>query len=186
MPVQWRNNADRYGAVAQLFHWVIVALIITQFVLINQAEALPRGVQQIAVIARHKSFGMTILMLATLRLLWRFAAGGAPALPDETPGWQRLGARLSHVVLYGLLFAMPLSGWLMSSARNFPVSWFGVFTFPDLVGPNRKLFDAMHETHELLATVLFCVAILHVLAALKHHFIDRDNVLRRMLPVKIK
>ena len=186
MPMQWRNSAERYGVVAQLFHWVIVVLIVTQFVLINQAEDLPRGIQQLAVMARHKSVGMTVLMLATLRILWRLAAGVAPALPDKTPGWQRLSAKLTHVALYVLLFAMPLSGWLMSSARNFPVSWFGVFTFPDLVEPSKPVFNAMHETHEVLATALFVLAILHIVAALKHPFVDRDNVLRRMLPVRLK
>lgn len=186
MSVQWRNSAERYGGITQLFHWIIVALIITQFVLINQAEDLPRGIQQIAIIARHKSVGMTVLMLASLRIVWRWVAGAVPAMPDQAPSWQRYAARISHIALYALLFALPLSGWMMSSARNFPVSWFGLFTFPDLVGPNRPLFDALHETHEVLATSLFVIAILHALAALKHHFIDGDGVLRRMLPVRLK
>jgi cytochrome b561 len=99
MPMQWRNSAERYGVVAQLFHWVVVVLIVTQFLLINQAEDLPRGIQQLAVMARHKSVGMTILMLATLRIVWRLAAGVAPALPDQTPAWQRLGAKLTHIAV---------------------------------------------------------------------------------------
>jgi cytochrome b561 len=185
MPLQWRNTSERYGGVTQLFHWVVVGLIITQFVLANRADDLPLGVKKIAVLAQHKSVGMTILMLAVLRISWRLSSK-VPALPSMTPGWQRLGARGSHVLLYLLLFLMPLSGWLMSSARNFPVSWFGLFTFPDLIGPDRALYERLHDVHEALATTLFVVAVIHALAALKHHFFDRDNVLRRMLPMRLK
>jgi cytochrome b561 len=183
--MQWRNSERRYGGVTQLFHWVIVGLVITQFVLANRAESLPLGAKKIAVFAQHKSVGMTILGLAILRFMWR-RLNPVPLVPSSTPGWQRLAAHVSHVLLYLFLFLMPLSGWLMSSARNFPVSWFGFFTFPDLVQPNRALYDRFHDVHEALATGLFIVAIVHALAALKHHFIDRDNVLRRMLPVRLK
>lgn len=184
MSVQWRNNADRYGTLAQVFHWVIVALIITQFVLANQVEHLS-VMGKIRVLNWHKWCGMTIFMLALLRVLWR-STSIIPEVPPSTPAWQRLAARGSHIVLYLLLFLMPLTGWLMSSARNFPVSWFGLFTFPDLIGPNRALYERLHDVHELLSNVLLAVAILHALAALKHHFYDRDNVLRRMLPMRLK
>ena len=185
MAIAWRNTAERYGGIAQLFHWVIVGLIITQFVLANRSDDLPLGIKKIAVLAQHKSVGMTILMLALLRLVWRFT-NPVPAEPTTIPSWQRLAARGSHMLLYLLLFIMPLSGWLMSSARNFPVSWFGLFTFPDLIGPDRALYERLHDVHELLAGTLFVLAIVHALAALKHHFFDRDNVLRRMLPVRLK
>lgn len=183
--MQWRNDDQRYGFVAQLFHWVIVVLIIVQFVLANRAEDLPLGLKKVAVLAQHKSVGMTILMLAVLRLIWR-VTGVAPSIPSATPMWQQWSARVSHFVLYALLLLMPLSGWLMSSARNFPVSWFGLFTFPDLVSADRALYERLHDVHEALAQTLFIVAILHALAALKHHFIDKDNVLRRMLPMRLK
>ena len=181
---QWRNTAERYGIVSQLFHWTIVALVITQFVLANLAHDAPT-MQKLALINWHKWSGMTILMLAVLRLTWRLA-NVVPEIPATTAPWQRWAARLSHTLLYVLLFAMPLSGWLMSSARNFPVSWFGLFTFPDLVRPDRALYEVFHEIHEILAATLFVTAIIHLSAALKHHFIDRDNVLRRMLPVRLK
>lgn len=183
--MQVRNTTLRYGAVAQLFHWLIVALIITQFVLAIKADGLPLGPAKIAVLAQHKSFGMTIFTLAILRLLWRLV-NPVPAVPATTPRWQRIGAHLSHWALYALILITPLFGWLMSSARNFPVSWFGVFTFPDLVQPNKAKYDFFLATHHTLAKVLFCIALLHAAAALKHHFFDRDNVLRRMLPVKLK
>jgi cytochrome b561 len=183
--MQWRNDEHRYGVIAQLFHWAIVVLVILQFVLANRADALPLGLAKLAVLAQHKSVGITILMLAVLRLLWRLT-GPVPSVPQSTPAWQRWSARISHVALYGILLLMPLSGWLMSSARNFPVSWFGFFTLPDLVEPDRSLYDQLHQVHEALATALFVLAVLHAAAALKHHFIDRDNVLRRMLPMRLE
>lgn len=183
--MQLRNTELRYGAVAQLFHWLIVALIITQFVLANKAGDLPLGPAKIAVLAQHKSFGMTIFTLAILRLLWRLV-NPVPAIPATIPRWERLGAHISHWALYALILITPLFGWLMSSARNFPVSWFGLFTFPDLVQPDKAKYELFHDIHEVLAKTIFCIALLHAGAALKHHFFDRDNVLRRMLPVRLK
>mgnify|MGYP001221677242 FL=1 len=179
MPI--RNTLERWGSVAKFFHWAIVVLVVTQFVLAFIAEDLPLGMQKLAVLARHKSVGITILALATLRLLWR-AANRNPQLPAAMAGWERLGARAAHALLYALLFAVPLAGWIMSSAKNFPVSWFGLFQLPDLVAPSEATFDIAKEAHEVLAFTLGGVATLHLLAALKHHFVNRDTVLRRMLP----
>ena len=182
--MQANNSREQYGAIAQLFHWIIVGLIVTQFILANKAEDL-KGLAKLPVLAMHKSVGMTVFGLAILRLLWRWM-NPVPPMPANTPGWQRIGAHVSHWALYGLLFIIPLFGWLMSSARNFPVSYFGLFTFPDLIAPDRPRYEFFHEAHEIMATVLFYLALLHIAAALKHHFIDRDNVLRRMLPVQLK
>jgi cytochrome b561 len=183
--MQLKNNESRYGAVAQLFHWAVVALIVTQFVLANSAGDLPNGPAKIAVLARHKSVGITILALAILRLIWRWF-NAVPRPPVSVARWQRTAGHVSHFLLYALLLTIPVVGWMMSSARNFPVSWFGIFTLPDLIGPNRDTYEFLHELHETLASVLFVIALVHIAAALKHHFLDRDNVLRRMLPVKLK
>lgn len=183
--MQLKNDESRYGVVAQLFHWTVVVLIIVQYVLANIAGDLPLGAAKVAVLARHKSFGITILALALLRLVWRWF-NTVPAEPLDIPRWQRIAARVSHVALYALLIVTPIAGWLMSSARNFPVSWFGLVTLPDFIAPSRPAYDFLHEVHEFLAITLFCVALLHIAAALKHHFVDRDNVLRRMLPLKLK
>jgi len=180
-----RNNEARYGAVAQLFHWTIVALIVTQFVLANKGSHLPVGPAKIATLAQHKSVGITILALAILRLLWRWL-NPVPDTPPSTPRWQRITAHVSHFLLYALLLTIPVVGWLMSSARNFPVSWFGMFTLPDFIEPDRAAYEFLHDLHETLAKVLFAVALVHIAAALKHHFVDRDNVLRRMLPMKLR
>ncbi len=116
MPNQ--GSPTRYGAVAQAFHWIIAALVVTQFVLANLAEDLPIGVHKLALLARHKSFGMTVLMLAILRLLWRLKHP-PPELPAGMTPLERMLARATHAAFYVLLFAMPLTGWLMSSAKGF-------------------------------------------------------------------
>lgn len=183
--MQLKNDELRYGIVAQFFHWTIVVLIIVQYFLANRADNLPLGSAKIAVLARHKSFGITILALVLLRLVWRWL-NTVPAEPVDVPRWQRIAARISHIALYGLLVVTPVAGWLMSSARNFPVSWFGLVTLPDFIAPSRPAYNVLHEVHEFLAFTLFWVALLHIAAALKHHFVDKDNVLRRMLPVKLK
>jgi cytochrome b561 len=176
-----RNTSARWGHVAQFLHWLIVALIIVQVILANIAEDLPLGVKKLAMYARHKSVGITILTLAVIRLLWRWA-NPTPELPTTLKPYERRLAALTHFGLYLILFAMPLTGWMMSSARGFPVSWFGFFQLPDFVPKNDALYNAMKETHDTLALVLYAIVTLHVVAALKHHFLLKDDVLRRMLP----
>jgi cytochrome b561 len=177
MPTQ----ATRYSPLAQILHWVIAALIVVQFTLARLAEPLPLGVHKLALLARHKSVGMTLLMLGVLRLLWR-CWHPAPPLPPQMSRLERIAARGAVVLFYVLLFAMPLTGWMMSSAKNYSVSWFGLFTWPNLIGKSEPAFDFLRATHDTLSDVLFAVASLHILAALKHHFWDRDDVLARMLP----
>jgi cytochrome b561 len=178
--MQVRNTTARWGSVAQFLHWLIVALIVTQVILALAASEL-HGMAKLAMLARHKSVGITILMLAVVRLAWRLV-NPTPPLPLTLKPYERFLANFTHAALYVLIFAMPLSGWIMSSARGFPVSWFKVFQLPDLVAKNRPLYEAMLKTHEVLALTLGAVATLHLLAALKHHFVLKDTVLRRMLP----
>lgn len=174
------NNAVRYGFVAQGLHWIIAALLIVQVALGKIADELPVGLDKLALMARHKSFGITILALAVIRLAWRLI--DRPPPPPPMPRWQHVASRMTHGAFYALLFAMPVSGWLMSSASNYPVSWFGLFQLPDFVRPDEVLKDLLEDFHETLAKVLIVLAILHVVAALKHQFIDRDGLLMRMLP----
>jgi cytochrome b561 len=176
-----RELPTRYGVVAQTFHWLIAALIVTQFTLAYLADDLPLGIHKLALLARHKSFGMTVLMLAILRLLWRLK-NPPPSLPPGMTPLERSLARATHIAFYVLLFAMPLTGWLMSSAKNYSVSWFGVFTWPNLIAKNETAFNLLRSTHHLLSYALFAIAVLHVLAAFKHHFWNKDSVLLRMLP----
>jgi cytochrome b561 len=176
-----RNSLRSWGAISKTLHWLIVLLIINQWVIAARADSLPLGAAKLQALAWHKSFGMTILALAIVRLVWRWM-NPVPTLDDVTRSWEKRLANLSHVLLYALIFAMPVTGWLMSSARNFPVSWFGLFQLPDLVGPDKSLYQRMNGLHETLFAVLVCVALLHIAGALKHHFIDKNDVLKRMLP----
>jgi cytochrome b561 len=176
----FRNTTRAWGSLSKAFHWLIVLLIINQWWIAERAEDL-KGLAKLQALAWHKSFGMTILILAVLRLAWRLM-NPTPDLTAETKPWERTLAKISHVLLYVLIFAMPLTGWMMSSAKNFPVSWFKLFQFPDLVAPSEQTFRLMQDAHHLLFSGLVCVALLHVAGALKHHFIDRNDVLKRMLP----
>ena len=178
--MQLKNTLTRYGALAQLFHWVIVVLIITQFVLALRAEGLS-PIKKIGVLGTHKSIGITILVLAVLRLAWRLF-NPVPPQPRGIPRWQELAAHVSHFLLYALLFITPMLGWLMSSARAFSVSWFGLVQLPDFVASNRPLYDSLMTVHYWLSWTLVAIAFLHVAAAIKHHFVLKDDVLRRMLP----
>ena len=175
-----RNSSVRYGSVAQFLHWTIVVLLIVQVTLGKIAHELPVGLERLVLMARHKSVGITILGLAVVRLAWRWIDRPPPPVP--MPRWQEIAARLNHWALYALLFALPLTGWLMSSAANRPASWFGLVQLPDFIAPDPGLKEAFEEAHELLVNVLFVLAGLHVAAALKHQFVDRDGLLFRMLP----
>lgn len=177
--MRWRNTATQYGAITVLFHWSIVALVITQFVLGERAHDLPVSMERLQTLALHKSIGLTIFALMLLRLGWRLV-NPTPALP---PGRTRALARLTHVAFYVLLIAVPVSGWLLSSASNLSVSWFRLFTLPDLVSANTSLADTLKELHETLNGTLAVLACVHAAAALVHHFWWRDDVLLRMLPV---
>jgi cytochrome b561/polyisoprenoid-binding protein YceI len=176
-----RNTSARWGGVSQLLHWLIVALIAVQATLGVTGRLLPLGVEKLAVLARHKSIGITILGLAALRLLWRWL-NPAPPLTSNLKPYERFLAHFTHAALYVLLFAMPVTGWIMSSARGFPVSWFSLYQLPDLVPKSRTLYDSMVTTHMVLAIALALTVALHIAGALKHHFVLKDDTLRRMLP----
>lgn len=181
MVLPLRNTRTHYGLVSQALHWAVVVLVVVQFVWAWRMDELSRGLALYEVTVQHKSFGMTILGLMVLRVLWRLF-NRPPPLPAHVTGWEHAAARFTHWLLYGLLFAMPLSGWIMSSAADYGAEWFGWVNVPDLVGPNEDLQDVMEETHEILSWVLLGVIGLHVLAALRHHFLLRDRVLKGMLP----
>ena len=172
----------RYHVFSIVIHWLIAGLIVLQFILANLAEGAEdadQTLRQLALLANHKSVGITVLALAIVRLLWRLKTP-PPKLPREMDQWQVLASHISHWTLYGLIFLIPISGWLMSSATAYSVSWFNLLQLPDLVSPNADAAEVYEEIHEVLATVLFVVALVHILAALKHRFIDRDGVLERM------
>jgi len=177
-----RSDGERWGSLAQFFHWTIVLLIITQGAIGLVMVDLPKNPGIIPVYTFHKSLGLTIFALAVMRLAWR-ALDPRPAEVAGIPHWQRVSARLGHALLYTLLFALPLSGWLFDSLSGLrPLYWFGLFEVPHLVAPDKALKDAAAETHEVLFWVLVAVAAGHAAIALVHQFVHRNNVLGRMWP----
>lgn len=172
---------EKYSGVAMLLHWLISLLIILQFVFVWSAEALPRGDAQTTLMLLHKSSGMTVLGLAVMRIIWRFVYR-PPAFPPTMSSAEQWLARITHWSLYLLIFAMPLSGWLMSSTGGSSTEWFGLFTFPDIMSKNESLHELLEEAHELLGWVLFALALFHIVAALWHAIVKKDGILQRMLP----
>lgn len=172
---------NRYSTVSLVLHWLIAALVVTQIVLIAAHEATEGSISR-EYVNLHKSVGLSILVLTLIRLGWRIANPAIP-LPEATPTWQKLVARGTHVLFYVFLIAMPLVGWAASSAAGRDILWFGLFQWPALpIGGGRETAGQLMDLHELAAKLLIALVVLHILGALKHHFIDRDNVLHRMLP----
>lgn len=178
-----RSDSAEWGNLAKFFHWTIVALILVQATIGLVMVQLPKRPGVIPVYTFHKSLGLTIFALAVLRLIWRLF-DARPDEPASMPRWQVAAARVSHALLYVLIFAVPLSGWLFDSASALrPFRWFGLFEVPSLTGgPDPALKDFGESAHFWLFCLLAAVAAGHALAALAHHFIDHDDVLRRMLP----
>lgn len=172
---------NRYTHTAVSLHWLIALLIFATFPLGVYMHDLPFSPDKLRLYSYHKWIGVTIFMLAIIRLAWR-ATHRPPPLPASMPKWERYAAEGVHYLLYALLFLIPLSGWLMSSAKGFQTVWFGVLPLPDLVGKNKELGDLLQKVHELLNFSLLGLVLAHVGAALKHHFIQHDTILERMLP----
>jgi cytochrome b561 len=172
---------NRYTRTALSLHWLIALLIFAAFPLGIYMHDLPLSPFKLQLYSYHKWIGVTIFLLAVFRLYWRMTHR-PPALPESMPRWERIAAESVHYLLYALLFLIPLSGWLMSSAKGFQTMWFGVLPLPDLVGKDKALGDLLQQVHELLNFTLLGVLGGHIGAALKHHFIERDDILARMIP----
>lgn len=173
--------SPRYTGTAIVLHWLLALLILAALAWGLYMVDLRLSPWKLKAYAWHKWLGVTIFLLVLARLAWRLTHQ-PPPLPATLPAWQRLLAGISHALLYLLMLAMPLTGWLMSSAKGFQTVYFGVLPIPDLLDKNKILGDALASAHATLAWLLIALLALHVAAALKHHFIDRDDVLRRMLP----
>ena len=170
-----------YTKTAIALHWLMAALLVVTFPLGIYMHDLALSPLKLKLISYHKWLGVTVLLLAVLRLIWR-ATHTPPPLPATIPQWQQKAAGSLHALLYLLLFLIPVSGWLMSSAKGFPVVYLGLFPLPDLVGKDKELAELLAETHELLNFTMLLLLGMHIAAALKHHFIEHDGTLRRMLP----
>lgn len=176
-----RSTEAGWGALVRVFHWLIAALIITQGIIGLAMVQMGLTPAKVRVFALHKSIGITILGLVLLRIAWRLGER-QPADPPAMPHWQRLAARAVHVALYVLILAIPLSGWWFNSASNAPLVWFGFFRIPSLTGGYDPVWKPRALLlHQTLFWILVALLVVHVGAALWHHFRQRDDVLRRML-----
>ncbi len=176
-----KNTQDRWGSISQLLHWTVVILILAMAYLGLTMGDLPNGPHKIKTYALHKSIGLTILALVGVRLLWRVYAGTPRAVPGS-PHWQERIASLTHWAIYALLFAIPLSGWVLNSAAGFPLQWFGVINLPKIVAANHGLHDTAKDAHEIMFWILVVLVAMHAGAAFYHHIFQRDATLARMLP----
>lgn len=175
------SNTPRYTPTARLLHWLMAALLIGLLGLGFYMHDLPLSPEKLQLYAWHKWAGVSAFLLAALRLGWRLTHT-PPALPDSMPAAHRLAAHAGHALLYVLMFAIPLSGWLMSSAKGFQTVWFGILPLPDLLAKDKALGDLLGQAHLILNLAFVAILAGHIGAALKHHFIDRDDILTRMLP----
>lgn len=174
---------NHYTATAKSLHWVMAVLIIGLLALGFYMEDLPLSPDKLKLYSWHKWAGVTAFLLVLVRLAWR-AGHRPPPLPASMPKVLQLAAHGGHLALYGLMLAMPLSGWLMSSAKGFQTVWFGLLPIPDLLAKDKALGDLLQNVHATLAVLFVLILVGHVAAALKHHFIDRDDILTRMLPAR--
>lgn len=175
------DDRRAYSAVAIGLHWLVFALILANWLLGPYMVGLPLSPPKLKYFSWHKWIGVTVFLFAVFRVAWRLSHP-PPPLPASVPAWQCRAAHVSHLLLYLLIFVIPISGWLYSSASGVPTVYLGWIQLPDLVGRDKALAAQLKGVHVALNMLLFAVVCVHAAAALKHHFLDRNDVLARMLP----
>lgn len=172
---------DRYTPTAIALHWLMALLLLALFSLGLYMHDLPLSPWKLKLFSWHKWAGVTAFLLVLLRLVWR-AAHRPPELPVSMSPLMRAAAHAGHALLYLLMIAIPLSGWLLSSAKGIPTVYFGIWQLPDLLEKNKELGQQLTEVHEWLNWLLAAAVVGHAAAAFKHQFVDKDGILMRMLP----
>lgn len=176
-----KNTLASYGWLAKSFHWVVAVLIIGMLIVGNVMVRMEEGNPNIYPIYNlHKSTGVLVLVLVIARFCWRVIS--VEPSHAQLPTWQRFLSTAVHYALYVCMFAMPISGWGMSSAAGYPVQFFGLFSLPPLVEKNKSLGELFAMTHGWVSWILIALLCAHIGAALLHHFYYKDNILKRMLP----
>ena len=170
-----------YTRTAITLHWLMALLVFVTFPVGLVMSEMALSPNKLRLLSYHKWLGVTVFILVMVRLVWRASHKPAPLLATM-PHWQRVAANAVHVLLYVLLFAIPLSGWLMSSAKGFQTVYLGLLPLPDLLSKDKVLGDALAALHEVLNIALLALVVAHIAAAIKHQFVDRDGTLARMLP----
>lgn len=177
------NIEPAWNGVSKFLHWLVALLIFTQLALGWLAAAWRLSPTKLELFVWHKSIGMVVLGLVVLRLAWRIATH-APPLPAGMPGWERAAARTSHVLLYVAMLGMPITGWVVSSASGVPFRVFRRIALPSIAPVDQHIADVASSVHLWLGLLLAALLLVHIGAALRHHFIRRDEVLIRMLPAR--
>jgi len=177
--IKLKNTSETYGLIAKAFHWPMAIIMLGLLLLGLYMEGLDPSPDKYELYGLHKSFGLLILWMVGLRLIWRFYTK-LPEPHENHQRWERVLAKIAHFLLYVSMIGMPLTGWLMSSAGGHPVGFFGI-SMPSLMEKNEDFGKLMNETHSILAFTLVGVILLHAAGAMKHHFIDHDNTLKRMM-----
>jgi len=186
--MSFRNTKTAWGRPARALHWLIGLMIFALLAVgFYSAEVVTDVYVQFELVQIHKSFGFTVFVLVLIRLIWRLM-NPTPAMPDHMPSYERVLAHLGHYALYALMIIMPLSGWLMASASELQEMYgiknmvFGLFEMPDPIVPGDKALEQIFASvHFWSAIAMLIILLTHIGAALKHHFVDKDNVLRRMV-----
>ena len=173
--------SPRYTTTAITLHWLIGAMILISFAVGFYMSGLKLSPEKLKLYNWHKWEGVTIFILVLIRCGWRLFHAPPPP-PARMAAWQRHASNATHYLLYALMIVIPVSGWLMSSAKGFQTVYFGVIPLPDLIDKSKELGDTLTLVHKTLNYTMIAIAILHAAAALKHHFVDKDEVLRQMLP----
>ncbi len=169
-----------YSTGSKVFHWLIALIVICMLSGSFFLDDVPEKYKSVAYMM-HKSLGLTVLFLMVVRFFW-IQYAGKPALPATVPAWQKVVSRIVQYALYLLLITMAMCGWIMSVAAERIPSYFGLFNLSLPIQPSKSLAKLMNQSHETIAWVLIVLIVLHIAGAIKHHFIDKDNVLKRMLP----
>lgn len=192
MAMALHSTDTSWGLIARLFHWIMAIMILLMLAGGLRMANTTDLIAQFEMVQQHKSIGFTVFVLAVLRLIWRWRSPATPRLPGDMPRWQVAASHISHVMLYILIVAIPISGWLMvtSSPLNDPGAYptqirnmvFGLFEMPDpFATGNAALSKTLRDIHEILGKLLMLTLLAHIGASLKHHFIDKDTILRRMI-----
>jgi len=179
-----KNTTSNFGVITKLFHWIIATLVAVQFYLgLWAVWVLPQNSPKLELYIGklHEPIGILVFILGTLAILWMLI-NPHPLFPNSMLLWEKIVARITHMLLYLALLLMPITGIIMAQASGYPPNFFGLYQFPQLIEKNKDLANLAFTFHKYIGYVFLALIILHILAAFKHHFIDRDNILKRMLP----
>jgi len=179
-----QNTPEKFGSLTKLLHWTIFILFMVQYFLVYRREYFPKtSPEKLQYMLLHKSFGVCVLALALTMLIWG-RIGKRPAMPINMSGLEKFAAKSIHLLLYVVMFVMPITGMLMSQFAGYPVSVFGWFDMPSFFSKNESLAHFFKETHEISSFIIMGIVGIHVFAAFFHHYVRKDNVLTRMLPFR--